>query len=133
MGGSVFSQDAGHGVKLTGQLVEPFGPERLGAVAERMFRIMVHFNLQAVCSGGDGTMNETVAGMVRGGVSAPVVLGTVAVTAVAVGGAVYVCSDTGAEGAALDAAPVAEVEPDQAVSGLPMDAPPEAATPPMAP
>ena len=25
-----------------------------------------------VCSGGDGTMNETVAGMVRGGVSAPV-------------------------------------------------------------
>lgn len=67
------------------------------------------------------------------GVSAPVVLGTVAVTAVAVGGAVYICSDSGAEGAALDAAPVVEVTPDQAVSGLPLDAPPEAATPPMAP
>lgn len=57
------------------------------------------------------------------GASVPVVLGTVAVTAVAVGGAVYVCSDTGAEGAALDAAPAVEVKPDQAVSGLPMDAP----------
>lgn len=57
------------------------------------------------------------------GVSAPVVLGTVAVTAVAVGGAVYVCSDSGAEGAAVDAAPVVEVAPDQAVNGLPLDAP----------
>lgn len=57
------------------------------------------------------------------GVSAPVVLGTVAVTAVAVGGAVYVCSESGAEGAAVDAAPVVEVVPDQAVSGLPLDAP----------
>ncbi|MGB8811593.1 MAG: hypothetical protein WCC57_00240 [Paracoccaceae bacterium] len=55
------------------------------------------------------------------GVSAPVVLGGVAVTAVAVGGAVYVCSDAGAEGAAVDAAPVEKVEGDAAVTGVPVD------------
>lgn len=55
------------------------------------------------------------------GVSAPVALGTVAVTAVAVGGAVYVCSESGAEAAALDAAPAAEVEGGAAVTGVPVE------------
>ncbi len=54
-----------------------------------------------------------------GAASAPVVLGTLAVTAVAVGGAVYICSDAGAEGAQLSAAPVPVVE--GVVSELPME------------
>lgn len=55
-----------------------------------------------------------------GGVSATTALGTVAVSAVAVGGAVYLCSDNGAGGARLDAAPLSALAPsDEPVSGVP--------------
>ena len=42
------------------------------------------------------------------GVTGTAALGALAVTAVAVGGAVYVCSDDGAQGAAVEAAPAKE-------------------------
>ncbi len=55
-----------------------------------------------------------------GGVSATTALGTVAVSAVAVGGAVYLCSDSGAGGAQLDAAPLSALPaPDEPISGVP--------------
>jgi hypothetical protein len=56
-----------------------------------------------------------------GGVSATAALGTLAVTAVAVGGAVYVCSDSGAEGAALDAVPATPLEGESEVTGVPLE------------
>lgn len=55
------------------------------------------------------------------GVSAPAALGAVAVTAVAVGGAVYICSDSGAEAAAVAAAPVAAPAAGLPISGLPAE------------
>ena len=66
-----------------------------------------------------GKLVELGAGAL-GGVSAPVALGAVAITAVAVGGAVYVCSESGAEGAALDPAPVQDVAAGAAISGVPV-------------
>ncbi len=56
-----------------------------------------------------------------GGVSATAAIGTVAVTAVAVGGAVYVCSDTGAKGAVLDAAPPSLMPADAPINGVPLE------------
>jgi hypothetical protein len=47
-------------------------------------------------------------GSVAAAAATPGALAAVAVTAVAVGGAVYMCSDSGAEGAALEAAPPPE-------------------------
>lgn len=53
------------------------------------------------------------------GVSSPAILAGAAVTAVAVGGAVYVCSDEGAEGAAVQAAPEPAMKDGAEVTGLP--------------
>lgn len=60
-------------------------------------------------------------------VGAPAALGAVAATAVVVGGAVYVCSDSGASGAALaPAAPVPGPAEGEAITGEPLSAIPAA-------
>ena len=58
-------------------------------------------------------------------------LGAVAVTAVAVGGAVYVCSDEGAAAAAVEADPVPKLRPGEVAPGanLPEGEPRITATP----
>lgn len=60
-----------------------------------------------------------------------VVLGAAVVTAVAVGGAVYVCSDTGAEAAALESAPQPRLLPGEVAPGadLPVGEPVITVTP----
>lgn len=60
------------------------------------------------------------------GVGVGAALGAVAVTAVAAGGAIYVCSDSGAEAVGLEAAPAPKLLPGEVVPGseLPVGAPP---------
>ncbi|MGO4851786.1 hypothetical protein [Phaeovulum sp. W22_SRMD_FR3] len=76
-----------------------------------------------VLNGSGQLLGEQLAGLgvsAMSTLSAPAVLTAAAVSAVAVGGAVYVCSDNGAEGAAVVAAPAAAEMPDGSLaSGVP--------------
>ncbi len=57
----------------------------------------------------------TLGSTAAGGSGATVALGALAVTAVAAGGAIYLCADSGAEAAALQAAPPPQLDPGLAV------------------
>ena len=66
---------------------------------------------------------STLGATVTAGAAAPVALAGAAVTAVAVGGAVYVCGDDGAGSAAVEAAPDAQLTDGAEVTGGPGDDP----------